>query len=80
MTRCERRGTVYLVPEIDAGPQTWLVRNYTPMFENELEAWCSDEVFWPEDRSFKVFQKFFKIRFCSMALDMGQGPIKRDTE
>lgn len=70
--------TVFLIPETDAGPKTWLVRNCTAMFEHELDAWCPDETFWPEARSFQVFQKFFDARFCSMVLDMGTGPIGRD--
>ena len=73
-------GTVYLIPEVDAEPETWLKRNYKAMFEHELESWCTDDAFWPEDRSFKAFKGFFDIRFCSMVLDMGKGAIERDGE
>jgi len=72
--------TGYLIPEIDAEPESWLSRNYVAMIEHELYAWCTDDTFWPENRSFKVFQQFFEARFCSMVLDMGANSIERDAE
>jgi hypothetical protein len=70
-------GTVYLIPETNADPERWLKRNFGAMFENELDAWYTDRAFWPKDRSFMVFKKFFKVRFCSMVLDLGIGPIEK---
>jgi len=26
-----------------------------------------------------VFKKFFQVRFCSIVLDLGRGPIERDS-
>jgi hypothetical protein len=71
-------GTVYLIPETDAEPEAWLRRHYAPLFAHELFAWCTDEACWPRDRSFKTFNKFFRVRFCSLVLDLGRGPIERD--
>ena len=71
-------GTIYLIPETDAEPEAWLRRHYAPLFANELFAWCTDEAFWPRDRSYKAFKKFFQVRFCSIVLDLGRGPIERD--
>jgi hypothetical protein len=71
-------GTVYLIPETDADPEKWLRQNFGAMFERELDAWYMDRAFWPKDRSFKVFKKFFKVRFCSMVLDLGKGSIEKD--
>ena len=72
-------GTVYLIPETDAEPEAWLRRHYAPLFANELLAWCTDEAFWPRDRSYKAFKKFFRVRFCSIVLDLGRGPIERES-
>ncbi len=80
VSELNEEGTTYLIPEVDAEPDTWLRRNYAPIFEHELSAWCLDIALWPEDRSLKVFKKFFNIRFCSMVLDMGRGAIERDSE
>ena len=71
-------GTVYLIPEANDNPDKWLRRNFVAMFENELEAWYTDRVFWPKDRSFKVFKEFFKVRFCSIVLDLGKGSLEKD--
>ena len=71
-------GTVYLIPETNDKPDKWLRRNFVAMFENELEAWYTDRDFWPKDRSFKSFKKFFKVRFCSIVLDLGKGSLEKD--
>ena len=71
-------GTVYLIPETNDDPDRWLRRNFVAMFEYELEAWYTDRAFWPKDRSFKAFKKFFNTRFCSIVLDLGKGSIERD--
>jgi len=68
--------TVYLIPEMDFGPEEWLRENYLPMFEEELYAWHTRESDWPEDRSFEAFSRFFKVRFHSMVLDTGRGRIR----
>ena len=74
---CEE-GTVYLIPVVDAEPDAWLKRNYEAMFKHELGAWCTDDAFWPKDRSFTAFKKFFAVKFCSMVLDMGEDEIEKD--
>lgn len=71
-------GTVYLIPEVPAEPDSWLKRNFAAMFENELMGWCTDESLWPKDRSFKAFRKLFNIRFCSVVHDMGKGSVEKD--
>ncbi|MBM4287536.1 MAG: hypothetical protein FJ135_05210 [Deltaproteobacteria bacterium] len=72
-------GTVYLIPETDADPKTWLRRHFAPLFANELFAWCTDEACWPRERSYKTFKKFFQVRFCSIVLDLGRGPLERES-
>lgn len=73
-------GTVYLIPEVYTEPEKWLKRNYRIMFEHELYAWYTDDTCWPKDRSFEEFKKFFKIRFCSIVLDLCNGLIEREYE
>ena len=74
----EEGGSVYLIPEIDAEPETWLKRHFKALFEEELEAWCTDDAFWPEKRTYKVFQSFFEVRFHSMVFDAATGPIEKE--
>jgi hypothetical protein len=72
-----KEGTVYLIPETNADPDSWLKRNFVGIFEHELDAWYRDRIFWPKDRSFKAFKKFFKVRSCSIVLDLGKGPLEK---
>ena len=67
--------TAYLMPHAD--PDSWLAQNYMRIFELELNDWSVDHSCWPNDLSFKAFTKFFNIRFCSIVIDMAEGPIKR---
>ena len=67
--------SAYLMPHGD--PDSWLPQNYTKIFEIELNDWSVDPSCWPKDRSFKAFKEFFNVRFCSIVIDMGEGPIKR---
>jgi hypothetical protein len=71
-------GSVYLIPETNDKADRWLRRNFTIIFERKLYAWYTDRVFWPKERSFKTFKKFFKVRFCSMVSDLGKGSIEKD--
>lgn len=70
--------TVYLIPEQEAEPTDWLRRNFKTIFEIELDGWCTESSLWPEDRSFKAFNKFFRIHFCSTVIDLAKGAIERE--
>jgi hypothetical protein len=70
--------SAYLMPQIDPYPDSWLAQNFRKIFDIELSDWCVDPALWPKDRSFKAFKEFFAVRFCSIVIDMGEGPIKRE--
>lgn len=70
--------SAYLMPQIDIDADSWIAQNFRTIFEIELNDWCVDPALWPKDRSFKAFKKFFTVRFCSIVIDMGEGPIKRE--
>lgn len=67
--------TVFLIPEMDFGPAAWLRKHYRILFEEGLYAWCTDEAYWPKDRSYKAFQKLFQVHFHSLVMDVGKEPI-----
>lgn len=69
--------TAYLIPEQEEGPDAWLKRNYKIIFDVELDGWCTDQSLWPKVRSFKAFKKFFTVRFSSLIIELGKGPIDR---
>jgi len=70
--------TAYLIPEQDGNPDTWLKRNFRIIFEIELDGWCTDRALWPKVRSFKVFNEFFSVHFCSLVIDLGKGSIDKE--
>lgn len=72
--------SVYLIPEQDAAPDAWLKENYLTIFEEELEAWCTEERFWPKNRSYQAFRRYFDIRFGSIVQDACPGRIVRSAE
>jgi len=72
-----RDTSAYLIPEIDSNPDPWLAQNFGKIFEIELNDWSLDHSCWPKDRSFKAFKEFFNVRFCSIVIDMAEGPITR---
>ncbi|HUU30090.1 MAG TPA: hypothetical protein VM123_19975 [archaeon] len=71
--------SVYLIPDVDEAPETYIERHYMEMFELELESWCTDESLWPEDLSFKAFKSFFNIRIHSIVFDLCEEPISKES-
>jgi hypothetical protein len=69
--------SAYLMPQVGENPDSWLTQNYRTIFEIELNDWTVDPTCWPKDLSFKAFKEFFNVRFCSIVIDMAEGPIKR---
>ena len=70
--------TVYLLPEMFDDLDKWIEENYMAMFKGELESWCIDENFWPEDMSFKAFKSYFNFRHHSIVVDMAEDDIVWD--
>lgn len=70
--------TAYLIPEQEADAEAWLRRNFRTIFDIELDGWCTDPARWPADRSYKAFKKYFRVHFCSSAIDLAKGAIERE--
>jgi len=67
--------TVYLIPEMENGPEAWVRKHYRSLFEYELWSWCTDPSYWPKDRSFAAFQRFFTVHFHSVVAELGEEPL-----
>jgi len=72
--------TAYLVPEFedDAKRRRVLKLVYAEVFERELFAWHTDESDWPQDRTFAMFQQWFKIELHSVVEDLGDSELYDD--
>ena len=69
--------TVYLIADYDVEEEAWeaLEEKYEIIFEEELEAWHTDDTDWPENRTFELFKEWFTISFCSGVQDFGGDEI-----
>jgi hypothetical protein len=71
--------TVYLISDRDAeNIEVWIRKNYSTLFEDELEGWYSDEALWPKKRDFKTFSEWFAVECHSLVLDTVGGQIFDD--
>ena len=68
--------TVYLVADAEGELESILEHYYESIFEQELYSWYTDESFWPEDRSWETFQRFFEVRADSMVFDLGEESLE----
>jgi len=67
----------YLIDEENV-PELWLEDNFPDLFERELEEWSVDEDLWPQNLSFTIFKKWFKVDFSIMVYDMESEEISKD--
>ena len=79
-TRAEvqREPTVYLIPQGEANPESYIRGHYRAVFEEELNSWYADPEMWPKDLSFETFNRFFTIHVSSMVFDLGSGAIVKE--
>ncbi len=63
--------TVLLLPDIDNDLQAlkFIKKIYKEIFERELDSFCTDPVYWPTNRDFKTFIKFYEVEFHSEVTD-----------
>ena len=69
--------TAILLPHFDTEEETitYLKKIFSPIFQYELYGWHTDEKAWPQKRTFRLFQEWFKIEFHTEVIDYGKGPI-----
>ena len=74
--------TVYLIRDEDADSpadvEEWINLNYDVLFESELNSWYTDEELWPDNRSIKLFHKWFDVECHSVIEDTVDSPIEDD--
>jgi len=70
--------TVYLIPEFDSPHDSmdYVKNKYQDLFEHELFGWYTDEDAWPQKRTWKMFQEWFKISINSMLIDLDDIPLE----
>lgn len=66
----------FLVPDTLDGQQEaerWVLRRWSMFFEGFLAEWYTDESWWPQKRTQKMFKEWFEIQYHSMVWDMVAG-------
>ena len=74
--------TVYLIRDKDADTpadvEEWIKLNYDVLFESELDGWYTDEELWPNNRSIKLFHKWFDVECHTVIVDTVDSAIEDD--
>lgn len=75
-------GPVYLVPKYDSNEEAaeWFGPHKELVLEEMFESICTEEAWWPKDRSEKVFDDYLSVEFHSMIWDLvADEPIEHET-
>ncbi len=75
-----RDHTVYLIPEFDSQSayERTLNEVWQLIFENELEAWYTDENLWPQNRTLSLFEAWFSVEVHEVVEDLCGFPLEDD--
>lgn len=73
---------VYLITESteSADPDEILQDAWADIFEYELEGWCTDADFWPQDRSYRLFREWFEVEVHTVVYDLSVEPLFTEVE
>ncbi len=72
---------VYLVPayEVTEEAEEWLGPHKTLVLEEAFESICTEEEWWPKDRSEETFDEYLSAEFHSMVFDLvADEPIEKE--
>jgi hypothetical protein len=71
--------TIYLISELEPDEITYHIEAmYNEIFEDELEAWWTDEKDWPKNRTFSMFKEWFEVSVSSMVYDTLKEEITKE--
>ncbi len=66
--------TVYLIGDTIAESSDklhrWIRRNFSQLYEMELNAWYTDPALWPASRTYKLFQTWFTVECNTVIVDL----------
>jgi hypothetical protein len=70
--------SVYLVAEdLCEDEESFPLKDYfKTIFQEELEAWCTDASFWPVRRDLPTFKLWFGVTVQSLVTDLAKGPVR----
>ncbi|SFW47536.1 hypothetical protein SAMN02927921_01817 [Sinomicrobium oceani] len=73
----EVEGNVYLLDTSVYEPDEWIEKKFDKLFIKELSHW-HPESFWPKERTYKMFRKWFHIDSSTLVYDLVKEPLTKD--
>ena len=74
--------SVFLVPDEYDSRESFLEDfskdDFHMLFEEMLDGWYTDETFWPEPRTWAMFNDWFEIKYISVVFDLAEGRIEKE--
>jgi hypothetical protein len=58
--------------------EKFIKKNYSDIFEEELDAWMSDPDDWPKNRTYQMFNEWFEVLVSEFVIDMGDGSVEHE--
>ena len=73
---------VILIPEYQTAEEAEYYINelWEDLFEQKLWDWCTNDAWWPTERTVKTFWKWFHADYHSVILDPYDDPIAKEEE
>ncbi len=66
---------IYLVDDEIYDVEEWLKKKFDKFFMMELDDWCENKKKWPQRRSYKMFESWFRVETTSLVYDMERKPV-----
>lgn len=66
---------IYLIHEDIYDIDGWIKKNYSKIFDLELEGWHLNENEWPQKRSYKMFKQWFQVEISASVYDLERVPV-----
>jgi hypothetical protein len=71
---------VILIPEYETDEEAkeYINELYEDIFEEELCGWCTNESWWPKNRTQEMFWQWFEVELHSEVKDSYEDPIEKE--
>ena len=72
--------SAYLIPEKydESNFRTYLKKNFSTIFEEELYSMITDAELWPQKRDYKTFNEWFDTHACDTVFDLSDESLIKE--
>jgi hypothetical protein len=65
----------YLIDDSIGDPEKWLKKKFDTFFRMELDEWHGNKKEWPQKRTYKMFNLWFRVELSGMIYDLEKNPV-----